>query len=165
MRSFVVLNGMSGEDFVDRGDERPLALDHAREFRSIGTGGALAAKDVDGAVLGGRHKPRGRICGDAMELPNFNRAAEGVLDDVFCQRKVVDAEEPRERDHHASGFVPEERGVELGGLSILFGWPERVHYMFICRIGRTSTAPLERKMGQPLERSTASLISLAWTTV
>jgi len=32
---FVVLNGMSGEDFVDRGDERPLALDHAREFRSI----------------------------------------------------------------------------------------------------------------------------------
>jgi hypothetical protein len=44
-------------------------------------------------MLRDRHQPCGRIVGDATHLPHFERAAEGVLNDVFRQREVVNAED------------------------------------------------------------------------
>jgi len=113
----IVLDRVRVEHLVDRRNQRPLALDHAGQLGGVAARCPLAAQNVDGAMLGRGHQPRGGVRGHPAELPHLDRAAEGVLYDVFCQREVVNAEEPRERDHHASGFVPEELGVELSGIT------------------------------------------------
>src|ERR1700735_1570436 len=111
------------------------------------------------------HQPRRRIGRHPVKLPNLNRAAEGILYDVFGQRKVLNTEEPRERDHHPPRLVPEQLRIELSGLRNLFGVLLCLHYIFICRIGRTSTAPPNWKIGHPFDNSAASSMSLAATNV
>src|SRR5277367_310260 len=104
---------MRAEKFVDNRRQRPLAFEEAPEFGSEGARGAFTPKDIDSAMFRRRHEPRGGIIGEAAKLPDFQRAAEGVLYDVFRQREVVDSEDAGERRDHASGFVPEKMLVEL----------------------------------------------------
>lgn len=103
-------------------------------------------------MLRGGHEPRRGILGDAAELPHLQRAAEGVLHHVFCQREVLDAEDARQRGDHPPRFPPEEMLVQL-------------HHMSVFRTGRTSTTPPPSKMGQPNESSTAWARSLASISV
>src|SRR5213593_264971 len=86
------------------------------------------------------------------ELPHLQRAAEGVLHHVFCQREVFDAEDARQRGDHSPRFPPEEMLVQL-------------HHMLVFRTGRTSTTPPPSKMGQPNESSTAWARSFASISV
>ena len=50
---------------------------------------------------------------NAARLPHLERAAEGVLYNVFCQREVVHAEDARERGDHPSRLMSEQMVVEL----------------------------------------------------
>ena len=138
----IVLDGLRREDFLDRRRERPFAFKQAAEFGREGARGALAAEDVERAVFRRGHEPRRGVLGHASEFPDLERAAEGVLHDVFCQREVMDSEDARKRGDHAPRFAPKE---------MVAGF----HHMFICKTGRTSTAPSNSKIGQPLESSTA----------
>ena len=119
------------------GAERPLAFEERPEFGRKGARGALAAQDVERAVLRGGHQPRGRIFRHAAEFPHLERAAEGVLHDVFCQREVVDSEDARQRGDHAPGFAAEQM---IAGL----------HHMFIFMTGRTSTRAFDLEDGAAL---------------
>ena len=130
------------EHFVHCGSECPFAFEEACEFGGKGASRALASQEVERAIFGCGHQPSRGILGHAAEFPDLERAAEGVLHDVFCQREVVHPEDARERGDHAPGFAPKE---------MIAGF----HHMFICRTGRTSTAPSNSKIGQPLESSTA----------
>ena len=160
----IVLDRVRLEDLVDGRHQRPLALDHPRQLRRIGPRGPLPPQNVDRAMLRRCHQPRRRVRRHAAELPHLDRAAEGVLDHVFCQREVVHPEESRQCDHHPPRLVPEQLRIELRTFAT-FALLVRLHYMFICRIGRTSTAPLARKIGQPFDASTASSMSFAVTSV
>ena len=89
------------------GHQRPLALEEAAELGRVSACGALSPQNIQRAMLRCGHQPCGRVRWHPTELPDLDCAAEGVLDDVFCQREVVDAEETGERNHHSPGFVPE----------------------------------------------------------
>ena len=130
------------EKLLDGGDDGPLAFEQAPEFGREGARGALAAQHVERAVFRGGHQPGGWVLRHAAEFPDLQRAAEGVLDDVFRQREVVDSEDARQSGDHPPGFAAEQVIA-------------RLHHMFICMIGRTSTVPSPSKIGQPLESSTA----------
>jgi len=108
-----VADDLRGEGFVDDGSERPLALEQSRELGCEMRRGALAANDVEGAILCGGHEPRGWIVRHAAHLPDLERATEGILHHVFGQRQVVHAEDAGERGDHARGFAAEEVLVEL----------------------------------------------------
>ena len=97
-------------------------------------------------------RPGGGVFWHALEFPNLQRTAEGVLDDVLRQRQVVNTEHARERGDHAPRLTPKEVIA-------------RLHHMFNFMTGRTSTAPSTSKIGQPLESSTASLKSSASISV
>ena len=130
MRSWSSLIAFDAEELLDRRGKRPLAFEQPPEFGRKGARRALAAQDVEGAVLRGGHQPRGRILRHAAEFPDLERAAEGVLHDVFCQREVVDSEDARQSGDHAPRFAPEQM---IAGL----------HHMFIFMTGRTSTAAFD----------------------
>ncbi len=145
----VVPDRRVAERFGDDGGERPFALEEASELGRERARGALAPKDVERAMLRGRHQPCGRILRNAAQLPHLERAAERVLHHVLGEREVVDAEESRERGDHPSRFAPEE----------MVAWLR--HYMLICMIGRTSTNPPLSKIGHPEASFAASLMSFA----
>src|SRR5437588_5578590 len=138
----IVADALRREHFLDRRSERPLAFEQTAELGGKGARRALAPQEVERAVFCRGHQPSRGILGNAAEFPDLERAAEGVLHDVFCQREVVHPEDARERGDHAPGFAPKE---------MIAGF----HHMFICKTGRTSTAPSNSKIGQPLESSTA----------
>jgi hypothetical protein len=75
---------------------------------SSGARRPLASDDVERAVLRHRHQPGAGIVRNAAHLPHFQRAAEGVLHDVFCQREVVHTKDARERRHKATGLAAKE---------------------------------------------------------
>ena len=52
-------------------------------------------------------------------MPELERAAEGVLNDVFCQREVVHAKDPCQRGNQLSRLSPEKMVVEFHGLAQL----------------------------------------------
>jgi hypothetical protein len=54
-----------------------------------------------------------RIVRNTGEPPHFQGSAEGVLNDIFCQRQIVDTKDPRQRGHHAAGFAPEKVFAKL----------------------------------------------------
>src|SRR5262249_16051877 len=83
------------------------------------------------------------------EFPHFQRAAEGVLYDVFCQREIVDSKDASQRRDHAAGFTPKQ----------MMTW---LHQRFSFITGRTSTAPSFSKIGQPFEISIGCSRSRAW---
>src|ERR1700687_2403101 len=80
----IVFDRVRGEKLRNGGDERPFALVQTAKLWCKRARCALAAQNVYRAVLCGRHEPRGWIVGYAAQLPNLQRAAEGVLNDVFC---------------------------------------------------------------------------------
>ena len=89
---------------------------------------------------------------ERREWPHLQRAAEGVLDDVFRQREVANAEDARQGGDEPSGLPPEQMLVGL-------------HHMANGITGRTSTTPPPSKMGQPSESSTAWARLFASTSV
>jgi hypothetical protein len=91
-----------------RGSQRPLAFNPSPHFRSECAGRPLPAHRVQRAVLRRRHQPRRRILRQSAHLPRFHRAAEGVLHNVFRQRKVLYPEDPRERRHHSSRLAAKQ---------------------------------------------------------
>src|ERR1700751_4314508 len=93
-------------------------------------------------MLRGRHEPGGGVFRHAAILPDLERAAEGVLDDVFCQREVMDTEHAGQRGHHPPRLPPEQILVQP-------------HYIPVFRIGRTSTTPPPSRIGHPSDNSTA----------
>src|SRR5580704_2447633 len=138
----IVLDGGRAEKLLDRGRDGPFAFEEASQLGSKRARGALAAKDVQNTVFGRGHEPGGWVFRHAAELPDLQRAAEGVLNDVFRQREVVDSEDARQSGDHPPGF-PAEQVIA------------RLRHMFICMIGRTSTVPSPSKIGQLFESSTA----------
>src|SRR5262249_59042219 len=108
----------------------------------------LSPQNVECPVLRHGHQPGGGVFWHALEFPNLQRTAEGVLDDVLRQRQVVNTEHARERGDHAPRLTPKEVVA-------------RLHHMFNFMTGLTSTAPSTSKIGQPLESSTDSLKSSA----
>jgi hypothetical protein len=101
------------EDLLDCIGQGPLGLQQSPEIRRKVQGGTFAPQYVDGAILRGLHEPRGRVFRNSAELPNLQGPAEGVLDDVFCQRKIVKAECPREGGDHASCLSAKEMVAQL----------------------------------------------------
>src|SRR5688572_4373627 len=122
----VVADGLGLEQAVEGGTDGPLALEQLADLGGERARGALAAQDVERAILGGGHQPRRGVVGHSAELPDLERAAEGVLHDVLRQREVVHSEHAGERGDHAPRFTPEQVFVERHG-----------HYIFM--IERTST--------------------------
>ena len=145
----IVFDRVRREEFFDGGPQRPFGFEPARQFRRESQRGALAPQNIERTILRRRHQPRRRIFRRAAKFPNFQRAAEGVLHHVFCQRQIVNSENSRKRGHHAARLAPEKMLVKL-------------HYIFMT--GRTSTAPPVSKIGQPSEISTACAISFASTS-
>src|SRR5271154_3625046 len=145
----IVFDRVGREEFFDSGPERPFGFQPVGEFGSKSERGALATQNINGAIFCRGHQPCGRIFRSSAILPNFQRAAEGVLDDVFCQRQILHSEDARKRGHHASRLAPEKMLV-------------KPHYIFMT--GRTSTMPPDSKIGQPSEISTAWAISFASTS-
>ena len=90
-------------------------FEEAAQLGREGAGGAFAAEDVERAILGRGHQPGGGIFRHAAKLPDFQRAAEGVLHHVFCQREVVHAEDSGQRGHHAACFASEEMLLRVHG--------------------------------------------------
>src|SRR5882672_6734293 len=88
----------------------------------------------------------GRIFRHAAEFPHFHRAAKGILHDIFRQREVLHAEDPRQGGDHPPCFAPKEKIARFHGFSVC--------YMFIFSSGRTSTEPPTSRIGQPFESST-----------
>ena len=41
-------------------------------------------------------------------MPHLERSTEGVLNNVFCERDVVDSNEAREHGDRAAGLMPKE---------------------------------------------------------
>ncbi len=113
MRSRSSLIAFGCKELLHHGGERPFTLEQPSQFRRESARRALAPQNVERAVLRRGHQPGGRILRHAAEFPHFQRAAEGVLDDVLRQREVVDAEDARQRGDHASRLVPEEMIAEL----------------------------------------------------
>src|SRR5215831_11139571 len=144
----VVLDRVRRKELFDGGGECPLAVQQASQLRREGSRRALAPQNVECPVLRGRQQPCGRVVRHTTEFPHLQRAAEGVLHDVFCQREVVHAEHPGERGDHAPRLAPEQM---IAGL----------HHISRTRIGRTSTDPPTSKIGQPFEISTACARSRA----
>ena len=106
------------ENFFDRIGDRPLGLQQASQVRCERSCRALAPQNVESAILCRLHQPRRRILRNAAEFPNLQRAAEGVLHDVFCQREVVKTEHARERCDHPSRFVAEQVVAKLTPLHV-----------------------------------------------
>ena len=104
----IVFDRVSSKELFDRRGERPFALEQPPQFRRERARRALAPQNVERAVLRRGHEPRGRVLRHAAEFPHFQRAAEGVLHDVFRQREVVDSEDARQRGDHAPRFAPEK---------------------------------------------------------
>src|SRR5262249_17397759 len=86
------------------------------------------------------------------KLPDFKSSAEGILDHVFSQGDVMDAEDPCQSRNHSPGFTPEQ---------VLAKHAQTL----TSKIGRTSTMPSSSKIGQPFARSTACSRSSAMTIV
>src|SRR6516162_5727859 len=144
----IVLYRVGGKEFLDDRSEGPLALQKPAQLRRKAARRALTPQDVERAVLGGGHQPCRGVLRHPANAPHLQRAAEGVLHDVLCQREVVDAEDACQRGDHAPRLASEE----------MIAGP---HHMFSCMTGRTSTEPPTSKIGQPLESSTAWVRSLA----
>src|SRR6516165_12602201 len=144
----IVFDRVRGKEFLDDRGECPLALQKPAQLRRKGASRALAPQDVQCAILRGGHEPRRRVFRQPANSPHLQRAAEGVLHDVLCQREVVDPKDARQRGDHAPRLVSEKM---IAGL----------HYMFSCMTGRTSTEPPTSNTGQPFEISTACARSLA----
>src|SRR5262249_9495069 len=106
---------------------------------------SLTPQHVERTVLGRGHQPGRRILRHTMEFPHFQRAAEGVLHDVFRQREIVDSKDASQGRDHPARFVAEK----------MLARPTNFGQMFSCMTGRTSTAPSFSKIGQPFESSTA----------
>src|SRR5579863_3077388 len=140
------------EDIRDRVGQGPFGLQQSSQIRRKRQGGAFAPQHVDGAIPRGLHQPGRRVFRDAAELPNLQRATEGILDDVFCQRKIMNAECPREGGDHASRLSAKEMVAQLHS------------YMSICMTGRTSTEPSTSRIGQPPASFAACARSAATTT-
>src|SRR3984957_1516528 len=111
----IVLHLVRPKQFVYDWNQRPFAVEQSAQFRGERAGGTLAAQNIERPVLGGGHQPGGGIFRHAAEAPHFQRAAEGVLYDVLCQRQVVDSEDTGEHRNHAPRFVPKKmvRGLHL----------------------------------------------------
>jgi hypothetical protein len=109
----LIPNGVRRKRLVDNRGDRPLGLEQPPYLGRKRARGALAPHDVERTILRRRHQPRGRVLRHAADLPHFQRTAEGVLDDVLCQRQVVHAEDSRERGDHPSRLAPEEVFVQI----------------------------------------------------
>jgi len=138
----IVFDRVCSKKLLDDGGEGPLAFEQLPQLWRESARGALAPQDVESAVLCGGHEPCGRVLRQSAEFTHLERAAEGVLHDVFRQREVVNSKDARQRGDHARRFAPKKM---IAGL----------YHMFIFMTGRTSTAPSTSKIGQPLESSTA----------
>jgi hypothetical protein len=174
MRSRSSLMALGAKISNDR-SERPFALKEPTEFRSKSARGALASQNVECAIFRRGKEPGGRIFRHAVEFPHLKGAAEGILQDVFRQREVMDPEDPRESGHHAPGFAPKQKIARFHLQSSLRSicvcgqqgdrrgslWRSKKPYMFIFSIGRTSTDPPTSRIGQPFDSSTACAMSLA----
>ena len=130
-----------GECLFHRWSERPLRVELPLDLGRKAARGALPPQEVERAILRRLHQPCRRILGHAVELPRLQRAAEGVLDDVFRQRQIVDSEHAGEDRDQPARLVPEEmlRYVLL----------RYVHQMPSCSTGRTSTHPPNSRIGHP----------------
>src|SRR5712692_8862080 len=128
----VVFDRVRSKEFFNHGRKRPLTFEQPPEFGCEGARRALAAQDVERTVLRRGHQPRRGVLRHTPEFPHLERAAEGVLYDVFCQREVVDSEDARQRGHYAPRLAPEEMIT-------------RLDHIFIFMTGRTSTAPSTSK--------------------
>jgi hypothetical protein len=103
----IVLDLLRGEKLLDGRGQRPFAFEQPAELGCEGAGRALAPQDVERTVFRGQHQPGRGILGHASEFPDLQRAAEGVLHDVFRQCQVVDSEDARERGDDAPRFPAE----------------------------------------------------------
>src|SRR5437899_261116 len=144
----IVLDGVCPKQLLDGGRQLLVGLEQPAQLRRERACRALAPQYVDGAMLRGGHEPCGRIVRHPAKRPHLQRAAEGVLRHVFCQREVLDTEDARQRGDDPPRLSPEQMLVQL-------------HHMPVFRTGRTSTTPPPSKMGQPIESSTASARSFA----
>jgi len=68
---------------------------------------------VDGFAFGHDHKPSGRVVGDAAETPVFECLVKGILQDVFSQLEVVDAEDAGQDGDHPPRLMPEKMVDQL----------------------------------------------------
>src|SRR5437763_395358 len=109
---------------------------------------ALPPQRIQPTPLRRDHQPRRRIVGDTLVTPNLGCAAEGVLDDIFREREVVETKYARECGDQSRRLLPEQL-VEIA------------HYMSIFITGRTSTCPPRSRIGQPFASSAACATSLA----
>src|SRR5262249_41574970 len=148
----IVLDRVRKKELLDGRRERPFTLEQPPQLRGERAGRPLPPQDVERTVLRGGHEPRGGILGNPPELPHLQRAAEGVLYDVFRQRQVLDPEDARERGDEAPRFAPEQM-------------LRRLDHMLSFMAGRTSTVPSFSRIGQPFESSTACARSRASITV
>src|SRR5579862_6359083 len=104
----VVANVGRLEDLRNGMGERPLRFEQAPIFGCERSRGSLATQYVDRAVARGAHQPCRWVLRHAALLPDFQSAAEGVLNDVFCQLQIVQPEDARERGDHASRLTAEK---------------------------------------------------------
>jgi hypothetical protein len=80
-------------------------LDDTAQLWLKGASRTLTPQDIDRAVLSSGHEPGGWIFRHPTNLPHFERTAEGVLHDIFCQRKIVRSKDARQRGDHPPRFM------------------------------------------------------------
>src|SRR5215510_1890487 len=144
----IIFDQMRRKEFVKVRREFRLILYEPRELRCEGSCCAIAPEHVERAILCGRHQPGGGVFGDTSVFPQFQRAAEGVLDNVFCHREVLDSENAGECRDHAPRLTP-EKVIRI------------LHHISTFMTGRTSTEPPTSRIGQPFEISNACARSFA----
>jgi len=104
----IVLDRFRGEEGLDHGRYRPFAQHVAVQLRSERARGALAAQNVEGAVLGRHHEPGLRIRWHSAVAPHLHGTTKRLLGNVLRQGQVVRAEYPSQGRHQTAPLVPEQ---------------------------------------------------------
>src|SRR5579859_1874333 len=104
----LVLDEALVQVFVQRRGDGLLAQQMPPQFRCKLPGGPLATQYIERPILCRRHQPRRGVVRYATELPDFQCAANGVLDHVLDQVEVVYAEDAGEHGDKTRRLVPEE---------------------------------------------------------
>jgi hypothetical protein len=102
-----------GKRLVHRRRERPFRLEN-RASSGANIRAVRWRRTMSSARLRANgHQPARGVLRHATDLPHIEGAAEGVLDDVFCQRQVVDTKDPRQRRDQAAGLPTKQVLAEI----------------------------------------------------
>src|SRR5215831_12860358 len=120
----LVMNRIVAKHLSNDRTARPFTLKQPAQLRLVSARGPLSAQNIERAILGGGHQPCGRILRHTSVGPHFGSPAEGVLNDIFCERDIMEPEDPREYSDHAARLPPKEMFRQFHLHLQLLDWPD-----------------------------------------